>query len=72
MNAANFRGNVRGGRVARVVVGARVPGCSASKGGLAHVTKSLAIASAADRIRINAIAPGWIAIALTQALPDDG
>ena len=51
--------------------GARVPGYSASKGGLAQLTKSLAIAYAQDRIRVNAIAPGWIATALTQALQDD-
>jgi NAD(P)-dependent dehydrogenase (short-subunit alcohol dehydrogenase family) len=51
--------------------GARVPGYSASKGGIAQLTKSLAIAYAQDRIRVNAVAPGWIATALTQALQDD-
>lgn len=35
------------------------------------MTKSLAIAYAADGIRVNAIAPGWIATPLTQALQDD-
>ena len=48
-----------------------VPGYSASKGGVAQLTKSLAIAYAADRIRVNAVAPGWIATPLTQALHDD-
>ncbi|PUE50381.1 2-deoxy-D-gluconate 3-dehydrogenase [Limnohabitans sp. 2KL-1] len=47
------------------------PGYSASKGGVAQLTKSLAIAYAADGIRVNAVAPGWIATPLTQALQDD-
>ncbi|MDW6020808.1 SDR family oxidoreductase [Mesorhizobium sp. BAC0120] len=51
--------------------GGLVPGYSASKGGVAQLTKSLAIAYAKDRIRVNAIAPGWIATPLTQALRDD-
>ena len=51
--------------------GSLVPGYSASKGGVAQLTKSLAIAYAADRIRVNAIAPGWIATRLTEALQND-
>jgi len=51
--------------------GGLVPGYSASKGGVGQLTKSLAIAYAADGIRVNAIAPGWIATPLTQALQDD-
>ena len=51
--------------------GGLVPGYSASKGGVAQLTKSLAIAYAADHIRVNAVAPGWIATPLTQALQDD-
>ncbi|MBL8362851.1 MAG: SDR family oxidoreductase [Rubrivivax sp.] len=51
--------------------GGLVPGYSASKGGVAQLTKSLAIAYAADGIRVNAVAPGWIATPLTQALQDD-
>ena len=51
--------------------GSLVPGYSASKGGVAQLTKSLAIAYAADRIRVNAIAPGWVSTPLTQALQDD-
>ena len=51
--------------------GGLVPGYSASKGGVAQLTKSLAIAYAAERIRVNAVAPGWIATPLTQALQDD-
>ncbi|WP_248324490.1 MULTISPECIES: SDR family NAD(P)-dependent oxidoreductase [unclassified Caballeronia] len=52
--------------------GGLVPAYSASKGGVAQLTKSLAIAYAADGIRVNAVAPGWIATPLTQALQDDG
>jgi NAD(P)-dependent dehydrogenase (short-subunit alcohol dehydrogenase family) len=51
--------------------GGLVPGYSASKGGVAQLTKSLAIAYAADGIRVNAVAPGWIATGLTQGLQDD-
>jgi len=51
--------------------GGLVPGYSASKGGVAQLTKSLAIAYADDGIRVNAVAPGWIATPLTQSLQDD-
>ena len=51
--------------------GALVPGHAASKGGVAQLTKSLALAYAPDAIRVNAVAPGWIATPLTQALQDD-
>jgi NAD(P)-dependent dehydrogenase (short-subunit alcohol dehydrogenase family) len=46
----------------------RVPGYSASKGGVVQLTKSLAIAWAKDGIRVNAIAPGWIVTSLTAPL----
>lgn len=51
--------------------GALVPGYSASKGGIVQLTKSLALAYAADGFRVNALAPGWIATLLTQALRED-
>ncbi|MBC7819707.1 MAG: SDR family oxidoreductase [Planctomycetaceae bacterium] len=48
-----------------------VPAYSASKGGVAQLTKSLAIAWAADGIRVNAVAPGWIETPMTQPLVEN-
>ena len=47
------------------------PGYSASKGGVAQLTKSLAIAWAESGVRVNAIAPGWIETPLTAPLVED-
>ena len=47
------------------------PGYAASKGGIAQLTKSLAAAWASEGIRVNSVAPGWIATELTQPLQDD-
>jgi 2-deoxy-D-gluconate 3-dehydrogenase len=39
---------------------------AASKGGLVQLTKSLAVAWAADNIQVNAVLPGWIDTELTR------
>ncbi|CAN7712508.1 SDR family NAD(P)-dependent oxidoreductase [Neorhizobium tomejilense] len=44
------------------------PGYSASKGAIVQLTKSLAQEFAADNIRVNAVAPGWIEMPLSRAL----
>lgn len=51
--------------------GPLVPGYAASKGGVVQLAKSLAVAWAADGLRVNAIAPGWITTPLTEALRAD-
>ena len=47
------------------------PGYAASKAGVAQLTKSLAVAWAADDIRVNAIAPGWIETPMTVPARSD-
>jgi len=49
----------------------RAPAYSASKGAIAELTRSLAVAWGSEGIRVNAVAPGWIATTLTQTLRDD-
>jgi NAD(P)-dependent dehydrogenase (short-subunit alcohol dehydrogenase family) len=51
--------------------GPLVPAYTASKGGIAALTRSLAVAWAPDGIRVNAVAPGWVATELTSALRAD-
>lgn len=51
--------------------GPLVPAYSASKGGVAQLTKALAGKWAPDGIRVNAMAPGWIATEMTEALRAD-
>lgn len=47
------------------------PAYSASKGAIVQLTKSLAVAWAAEGIRCNAVAPGWIETPMTEAMQSD-
>jgi 2-deoxy-D-gluconate 3-dehydrogenase len=46
------------------------PAYGASKGGIVQLTKSLAVAWAADNIQVNAVLPGWIDTELTRRARD--
>jgi NAD(P)-dependent dehydrogenase (short-subunit alcohol dehydrogenase family) len=45
-----------------------VPGYGAAKAGIVQMTQNLAVSWAADRIRVNAVAPGLIATAMTAGM----
>jgi NAD(P)-dependent dehydrogenase (short-subunit alcohol dehydrogenase family) len=51
--------------------GPLVPAYTASKGGVAQLTKSLGVAWAEEGIRVNAVAPGWIATEVTRGIVED-
>jgi 2-deoxy-D-gluconate 3-dehydrogenase len=51
--------------------GINIPAYSASKGGVAQVTKALANEWSRFNINVNAIAPGYILTEMTQSLHDD-
>ena len=51
--------------------GKQVPAYTASKGGLAQLTKSMADDWAKYNILVNALGPGWVKTELTEALQQD-
>jgi NAD(P)-dependent dehydrogenase (short-subunit alcohol dehydrogenase family) len=48
-----------------------VPAYGAAKAAIVQLTKSLALASAGEGIRVNAVAPGWIETAMSAHLDPD-
>jgi NAD(P)-dependent dehydrogenase (short-subunit alcohol dehydrogenase family) len=50
---------------------AHAPAYASSKAGIGGLTRSLAAAWAPEGIRVNAVAPGWIRTAMTQAVRED-
>lgn len=57
--------------VMTVFGGPKQPAYSASKGAVRNLTMSLAAAYAADGIRVNAVAPGWIVTKLSKGARDN-
>lgn len=51
--------------------GPKQPAYSASKGAVRNLTMSLAAAYAADGIRVNAVAPGWVMTNLSKGARED-
>jgi NAD(P)-dependent dehydrogenase (short-subunit alcohol dehydrogenase family) len=52
-------------------VGGSTLAYGASKGGVAQLTRSMAVACARSGVRVNAIAPGWVRTPLTTGSQDD-
>jgi len=69
--------SVKGGAIVNIasmysIFGSTIaPGYASSKGGVVSLTRSLAATWAADGIRCNAVAPGWIKTGMAQAAWED-
>lgn len=57
--------------IAALVGSPRLSVYSASKAGVVGLTRGLAVDWAQDGIRVNAVAPGWVATDMTQGLQDN-
>lgn len=57
--------------VASLIGTPRLSAYGAAKAGVLGLTRSLAVDWAADGIRVNAVAPGWVATDMTQGLQDN-
>ena len=69
---ANAKGSIVNIASMHAIFGAPLsPGYAASKAGVVQLTKSLAVAWAHEGVRVNAIAPGWIATPMTVPARSD-
>lgn len=71
-NAAGHRGSIVNiASLCSFQGGITVPAYAAAKGGVAQLTKALSNEWASKGINVNAIAPGYIATEMTEALQND-
>ena len=66
LGIAGLMGSGRTETLMSIFGAAFAPAYGASKGGIVQLTKSLAVAWAADGIQVNAVLPGWVDTELTR------